>query len=240
MAKQMSSYSAPKTDFAGFYQPDAAGTATFSTKGDPQLMAEDMAQFEAQLASAKEQLNQQIDKKVDDADTRDTLKAAAADWFDAAAATIKAGKMDGGGSLKLSPDSMTFIAGAHIADTAKIESGLKKLEEAAKKSPDFPGIKWNAAEHAGVNVPHDYGPSSRQRGRPAQDAGRQARRGSRYCAGRRLCGGGQGQHRRGEQGDRRLGEGKGQVGAAVRVCRFTRRRLWKWLPRRRKTALRKR
>ncbi len=150
MAKQMSSYGAPKTDFAGFYQPDAAGTATFSTKGDPQLMAEDMAQFEAQMASAKEQLSQQIDKKVDDAETRDTLKAAAADWFDAAEATIKAGKMDGGASLKLSPESMTFIAGAHIADTAKIESGLKKLEEAAKKSPDFPGIKWNAANHAGV------------------------------------------------------------------------------------------
>jgi hypothetical protein len=28
---------------------------------------------------------------------------------------------------------------------------LKKLEIAAKKSPDFPGIKWNAANHAGVN-----------------------------------------------------------------------------------------
>jgi hypothetical protein len=150
MAKQISSYGAPKTDFAGFYQPDGAATMTFATKGDPQLMAEDMAQFEASMDSARQQLNQAIDKKVDDTETRDALKAAAADAFDAAAATIKLGQMDGGASLHLSPDSLTFVAGAHVADTAKVESALKKLEGAAKKSPDFPGIKWNAANHGGA------------------------------------------------------------------------------------------
>jgi hypothetical protein len=150
MAKQLASYGTPKTDFAGFYQPDSAVTVTFATKGDPQLMAEDMAQFEASMNSARQSLNQQIDKKVDDAETRDALKAAAADAFDAAEATIKSGKMDGGASLHLSADSLTFVAGAHIADTAKIESALKKLEGAAKKSPDFPGIKWNAANHGGA------------------------------------------------------------------------------------------
>jgi hypothetical protein len=150
MAKQFSSYGASKTDFAGFYQPDAAVTMTFATKGDPKLMADDMAQFEASMNSAREQLNQEIDKKVDDAEAREALKAAAADWFDAAAATIKSGQMDGGASLHLSPDSLTLVAGAHIADTAKIESGLKKLEAAAKKSPDFPGIKWNASQHGGA------------------------------------------------------------------------------------------
>ena len=150
MAKQISSYSAPKTDFAGFYQPDGAATLTFATKGDPKAMAEDMTQFEASMNSARQQLNQEIDKKVDDTETRDALKAAAADAFDAAEATIKTGQMDGGASLHLSPSSLTFIAGAHVADTAKIESALKKLEGAAKKSPDFPGIKWNAAKHGGA------------------------------------------------------------------------------------------
>jgi hypothetical protein len=50
----------------------------------------------------------------------------------------------------LSADSLTLIAGAHVKDTSKVESALKKLEAAAKKQPDFPGIKWNAAKHAGV------------------------------------------------------------------------------------------
>jgi hypothetical protein len=151
MAKQISSYSTPKTNFAGFYQADSAATLSFATKGDPKAMADDMAQFEASMNSARQQLNQEIDKKVDDAEARDALKAAAADAFDAAEATIKSGQMDAGASLHMSPDSLTFIAAAHVADTAKIESALKKLEGAAKKSPDFPGIKWNAAKHGDAN-----------------------------------------------------------------------------------------
>jgi hypothetical protein len=150
MAKQMAGYSTPKTDFAGFYQPDAAATVTFATKGDPKLMAEDMAQFEASMNSAREQLSHELDKKVDDAEAREAIKAAMADWFDAAAETMKSGQMDGGAAVQLSDESVTLVAGVHMADTAKIESGLKKLEAAAKKSPDFPGIKWNAADHAGV------------------------------------------------------------------------------------------
>lgn len=150
MAKQMAAYSSPKTNFAGFYQPDAAATLTFAAKGDPQLMAEDMAQLDASLKSAQQQLNGEIEKKVDDAEASDALKAAFGEWFAALEATIKAGEIDGGAAVQLSTNSMTAIAGVHVVDTAKIESGLKKLEEAAKKSPKFPGIKWNASEHAGV------------------------------------------------------------------------------------------
>lgn len=150
MAKQMAAYSSPKTNFAGFYQPDAAATITFAAKGDPSLMAEDMAQFEASMKSALQQVNGEIEKKVDDAEARDALKAAVADWFGALEATLKTGEMDGGAAVQLSADSLTAIAGVHVVDTAKIESGLKKLEEAAKKSPKFPGIQWNASEHAGV------------------------------------------------------------------------------------------
>jgi hypothetical protein len=63
---------------------------------------------------------------------------------------VKSGQIDGGGALQLSADSLTLLAGVHVKDTAKIESGLKKLEAAGQKRPDFPGIKWNAANHAGV------------------------------------------------------------------------------------------
>ena len=82
---------------------------------------------------------------------REALKAAANDVFDAIEATIKEGQIDGGASLNASPDSLTFVAGVHVKEPAKIEDALKKLEAVAKKQPDFPGIKWNAANHAGVN-----------------------------------------------------------------------------------------
>jgi hypothetical protein len=35
MADQIAAYGEPRTNFAGFYQPDAAATVTFATKADP-------------------------------------------------------------------------------------------------------------------------------------------------------------------------------------------------------------
>jgi hypothetical protein len=153
MAKQVAAYSQPSTQFAGFYQPDAAATAMVATKADPKLIADDLAQFENMMRTARHQAEREIDKKHagGDPQDREALKAATNDVFDAIEATIKAGQIDGGASLNASPDSVTFVAGVHLMETAKIEDALKKFETFAKKQPDFPGIKWNAANHAGVN-----------------------------------------------------------------------------------------
>ncbi len=140
MAKQLSAYSAPKTDFAGFYQPDAAATLTFSMKSDPQLMAENMAQFEASMNSAREQMNREIDKKVDDAEAREALKAAMADWFDAFAATIKSGQMDGGASLQLSPDSLTFVAGATWPTLQRSKADSRSWKPQPRSRQTFPAL----------------------------------------------------------------------------------------------------
>ncbi len=150
MAQQVAAYGQPRTNFAGFFQPNAAATVVVATKSDPKLIAEDLAQFEKMMQNSQQQLNKEIDKKVDDAEAREALKAAAADCFDAFEETVKEGQIDGGAALHLSPDSLTLVAGVHVKEPTKIESALKKLETAAKKSPEFPGIKWNAANHAGV------------------------------------------------------------------------------------------
>ena len=152
MAKQMLAYKDPKTNFAGFYQPDAAATFSFAAQADPEMIAENLAQLDATMKSSRDQLNAAIDKedKISDPEAKEALKAAAADFFDAVTATVKSGQMDGGGSLSISPDSLTLVSGLHMSDTTKVESALKKLEAAAQKSPNFPGIKWNAAKHAGI------------------------------------------------------------------------------------------
>jgi hypothetical protein len=150
-AKQISSYKPAQTKFAGFYQPDAAVTMTMATQVDPKLMADDMAQMDVTINSTKDQLFTELDKKVDDEEVRDALKSAISDWFDAIGETLKSGSIDGGAALNASADSLTLVAGVHVKDTAKVESGLKKFEAGAKKRPDFPGIKWNAANHAGVS-----------------------------------------------------------------------------------------
>ena len=53
----------------------------------------------------------------------------------------------------MTPESLTFVAGGFIADPAKVESGLKKIVEAAKEEKHektMPEIKWAADKHKDV------------------------------------------------------------------------------------------
>ena len=73
------------------------------------------------------------------------------DFLDALQTTLQAGMMDGGAVLNLAPNSVTFVAGGFIGEPAKVESGLKKLADAIKEEKDFPGVQWNAENHADVS-----------------------------------------------------------------------------------------
>jgi hypothetical protein len=150
MAQQIAAYGQPRTNFAGFNQPSAAATMSFATKADPELIRQDIEYFESTMQSLRAGVNSGIDAS--DAKDPEAVKAAFSDWFDALEATIRAGQLDGGAALHVSSDSLTLVAGALVTDTAKVESGLKKLEAAAAaRYPDFAGIRWNAASHAGVS-----------------------------------------------------------------------------------------
>jgi hypothetical protein len=159
MAKEIAASGQAKTNFAGFFQPDAAATLMFASQSDPQTAAQNAAQLEATMATAREQFAKQIEENEDIPDElRGDLKAVANDWFDAFGATVKSGQMDGGAALQLSANSATLVAGILVKDPAKFESGLKKLEASATKTQEFGGIQWNADKHAGVtfhtlNVP---------------------------------------------------------------------------------------
>jgi hypothetical protein len=122
-----------------------------ATKADPKLMADNIAQMENVMRNLRHQAEREIDKKHSDPQEREALKAAASDLFDAIEATIKEGEIDGAASVNANPDSLTFVSGVHVKEPAKIEDALKKIETVAKTKPDFPGIKWNASNHAGVN-----------------------------------------------------------------------------------------
>jgi hypothetical protein len=152
LAKQMSGYGAPKSNFAGFFQPNAAATGSVATQVDRNLIADDMAQMDAQIASGKEQLNAELDKQIDDEEIRDAVKAAVSDWIDVAGETLKSGKIDAAAALNLSPDSISYLFGAHVENPAKVEAGLQNLDKAAKKSDKLSDIKWNADSHSGVNI----------------------------------------------------------------------------------------
>ena len=153
MAKQIAGYGQPKTNFAGFYQPDAAATLSFASQADPAMIKENIEQMRATMDTMRKQAEKAIDEEDDipDDETRAAVKAAMGDFIDAFQATIESGQMDGGAALHLGADKLTLVAAAQIKDPAKFESGLKKLAALAEKEPDFNGVQWNAANHEGVN-----------------------------------------------------------------------------------------
>lgn len=152
-ANQLNSQSQPQTNFAGFYSSKAAVTMSFASKTDPALIQSDVEQFRATIGVAREQIMSALDEEDEfpDDETRDAVKEALTDFLGAVEATIASGEMDGGGSLMLEPERMTIVGGMLVKEPDKIESGLRKVAAAAEKDPEFPGVQWNVASHAGVN-----------------------------------------------------------------------------------------
>lgn len=149
LAEQIALNNDPKTNYAGFFQPDAAMMFTFASK----VTEADIAQVNQMFDALRQHVMNSIDEDsgLPSDDARDTVKSAVSDFFDAFVSTIQAGSMDGGAVLNMTPESLTFVAGGFIAEPGKVESGLKKLAELAKDEPEFPGVDWNSAKHADIN-----------------------------------------------------------------------------------------
>ncbi|NOY43058.1 MAG: hypothetical protein GXP26_14640 [Planctomycetes bacterium] len=149
LAKQVAENSSPTTNFAGFFQPDAAMMLTFASK----ISETDLAQVDQMFDAVRQQIETAIDEEAElpTDEARDVLKSAVDDFMAAFKATLEAGVMDGGAVLNMSPESLTFVGGGFIGDPSKVESGLKKLAELAKEEPKFPGVNWDSATHADIN-----------------------------------------------------------------------------------------
>ncbi|MCG8448368.1 MAG: hypothetical protein MI725_02155 [Pirellulales bacterium] len=149
LAEQFALNSNPKTNFAGFFQPDAAMMVSFASKASEA----DIAQIQQVFSAVRKQVGTAIDQEAGSASDEDraVIKSAVDDFLDAFLATLQGGIVDGGAVLNLAPNSATLVAGGLVGDPGKVESGLKKLTELAEKEDsDFPGVQWNADSHADV------------------------------------------------------------------------------------------
>ncbi|MEM8946289.1 MAG: hypothetical protein AAGD11_14035 [Planctomycetota bacterium] len=153
LAEQIAINADPKTDFAGFFQPDAAMMMSFASK----VSESDVAQMEQMFGAMLKQVETAIDQESDleNEEDRQAVKSAVSDFMEALKSTMMAGKMDGGAVLNMSPTSLSFVAGGFVGDPAKVESGLKKLADVAKgvatkEGEDFPAINWNSGSHQDV------------------------------------------------------------------------------------------
>jgi hypothetical protein len=151
LAQDIAAQNDSKTNFAGFFQPDAAMTMSFASK----VTGADEAQLTQMMATLRQKAAAGIDESGDvkSEQAKSDLKAGINEFLDAVEATLKNGVMDGGAVLNMTPEALTFVAGGYIAEPAKVESGLKKIISAAKSEDDegkMPEVKWSSDSHAGV------------------------------------------------------------------------------------------
>ncbi len=148
LAKQFDAMKDAKTDFAGFALPGAAMTMLSAGSSDD----EDVADAKTMLKNYKVNLNKLLDSNEQLGDKRELAKQLLGDILDVAQKTIELKKSDGGMSIVLD-DGPVMVAGARIAEGAKLEAAVKKLvNEIAKDEPKLNDIiKLDAEKYEGVN-----------------------------------------------------------------------------------------
>jgi hypothetical protein len=148
LADQLKALGDTKTNFAGFFQPDATGMMMVAS----QVNESDKAQTKQMVEALRTQMATAIDEDDDIAteSAKEAFKAAGNDFIDALVSTVESGTLDFGSVVNVSPEGLTVVGGGFVGDPAKVESGLKKLAEAGKEQPDMPPINWGAEKHAGV------------------------------------------------------------------------------------------
>lgn len=147
MAERLTVAKDAKTDFAGFR--DAAHAVSLGLTSP--IHKDDVEQYAAMLASSREQALAELDKDPNLTDEqRPIAKELVGDLFDLFRATSDEGTIDGGACVRLEPGKFTVLGGMRLADGKKVEQIVRKLAELAKNEPDFPGVNFNAGQHAGV------------------------------------------------------------------------------------------
>ena len=149
-AEQISSAEDLTTDFAGLLLPDAAVTMNVTGK----IAQSDVAQLMPAITTARATAMKELESQGLEAEELEAAKQMVGDLFDVVEATVEDGRLDAAMALSLDPNALTFVAGGHVADSAKLESVIKQLAaQAIKDSPEAAqAIKLDAGEHAGIRL----------------------------------------------------------------------------------------
>lgn len=147
-ARQMAALKDMKSDFAGFVVPGAA--ATFNAAGE--MTEPDIQQALSMMKPLRDTAKKEIDEddSLPDDDARAAAKKLIDQLFVVIEETIREGKVDLGATMVLENGSMAMASGFAVADGKKVEASIRELAAMAKKDPEFPGIKFDAAKSSGI------------------------------------------------------------------------------------------
>lgn len=148
LAKQIELNKGAKSEYAGFLMPGSAADLNFiskMSKADTEITIKTIDGYRDVVIAQLEKDQTLSDKELDV--TRDMIEA----FFKAIKDTIRTGTMDGGATLLLQKDDVTFVAGGHVANARSLDAPLRKLIDVAKNEPGFPRVEFDAAKHGDVN-----------------------------------------------------------------------------------------
>jgi hypothetical protein len=140
LAKEIAANSKVTTDFAGFTKPEAAMNVTFASATN----SADVTQIHQMIETARAKGAAAIEKtsEISDDASKAKAKEALEDFLTAVQKTLEGGVTDGGASLELGDNSMSFVAGAYVADSQKVLDGIKKYAEV--ESTELPKVELDA------------------------------------------------------------------------------------------------
>jgi len=149
-AGDLAAFSEAPTGFAGFLLPTATVRANWSAK-----LAEDSTSgLVDAVDSIRERALEDVKKQERPEVKAETAEKLINGLFDVIRGTVASGRFDGAAAAVLKSDAVTLLAGAYVADGAKLEATLKELAEAARaENPEFVAqvLKLDAEQYEGVN-----------------------------------------------------------------------------------------
>jgi hypothetical protein len=149
-AEQFALVKNAKTNFAGFTPPEAMATANWVGT----LSKTDAARAKANIGSLRVKIAKELGNQgLSDAEVA-KAKQLVDSLVDVILETVEAGQVDGGLAMLSEPNAATFVAGAAVADGAKLDKVLRDLAQTAvAESPDLAqAIKLDAATHEGIKL----------------------------------------------------------------------------------------
>ncbi|HTN74091.1 MAG TPA: hypothetical protein VL096_02550 [Pirellulaceae bacterium] len=152
LARTMAGLKDSKTNYSGFLDAAAAFTMNLSSQSTD---ADEIAQAVALVESMRGTMLKELGK---DEDLEDDEKAAATELIgtvvDVFKATLATGKADGGALALADEEELTFVAGGHVVDAAKLEAAIKKaVAFVQKKHPDEledVEVEFDSGKHGGI------------------------------------------------------------------------------------------
>lgn len=143
--RQFASLSGSESNFTGFFLPEAA--AAFQSS----LRVSDEA--ERQISWLIHYLRDKAMEGIDqDPQAPEALKPIISTTLDVVERTVREGKTDLGGTLRLAPRSFQFVGGVRVADGRALAQAFQELFELARHEPNVPEIDFYARKLGSLDL----------------------------------------------------------------------------------------